>query len=220
MVLAFVIFISAVVFAVYILFLGKNAIGSDKDLQNIILNIEKNVSTEVVVYPVLIKGVLVNKILAINLSVENSNNVAVINLSDNNILSEVSDGVVYFDSLGSGNSFKIMLSKDIINNNNIANKPSIQHENYTIGPAIRYLLLSEKRVKILNASYYLDYDSLRRKFSSSKDFLFSVYLKDKIIANASIIVPSSSSVYRFSENKEFLTEEGLRKFGKIEVSVW
>ena len=112
-VLAFILFISAIIFVTYFLITEKSAETSSAVLDGLKNKILSNLSTDIRVYSVYIKSSLDNQVFAIEVSTDENERVSVANLSGIIVPSTIDSDVVYVDGTGAGRAFQVTVGKDI-----------------------------------------------------------------------------------------------------------
>ena len=95
-------------------------------------------------------------------------------------------------------------------------------EDYSISSSDEKIILSEYRLRLVNESYWTDYDNLKKQFNlpGRIDFLFSVAFSDsdKIIAERAI--PEDIEVLSDIKRTEVIRMDGSRAYADIAVAVW
>lgn len=219
MVLAFVIFIAGVLFVVYFLSIGKKNENLSQSLETLREKIISNISSNVKSYSLAINGSLENKIVAVNVTIGNGENVAVFNLSRARMPSFIANNLLYFNSSRAGKNFQIVLSEDIDSLNGLAETSELKKEEDSLGPKIEYSLLSEKKAKALAENYQNNYEKIKEQMRiGNRDFAFLVKIDGNISATKKM--PEKVQVFTSEKSHEFILEDGNRGYGNLEVKIW
>lgn len=219
-ILAFILFISAVLFVTYFLISEKNAETSSAVLDKLKNRIIENLSTDIKVYSVLADDSLINQVFAVEISAEESEKARVANLSGKIVQGTMDSGKVYIKGDNSEKAFQIVIGVDIEQGMLPTERPVLDADKYKISPPLRYSLMSQKKAEELNNAYQLDYNSLKKRISQGKDFSFEIYLDGKTEFNATRNIPEGLPIFRAEESGEFLMKDGRRIFGKLTVATW
>jgi hypothetical protein len=94
--------------------------------------------------------------------------------------------------------------------------------NYRIASSITSEVISEKRILLLNNSYYSNYPLLKEQLGipESVEFSFSLEFPDGETINAERAKPLSGEVFSETKLREVLRKEGSSKFGYLTVQIW
>ncbi len=233
---AFIIFIGALIFALYFFSpLHSNKL-TDSSLGYAFDEIEQNISTELLVYSIILNNTEIRKyhggnVERINIEIENPENeeVRVENYSGSVLSSKKSAGglgksivsIQWTDNNLASDIVIIKLNEDFIAHPNPpqGNLPP-SGDYYKISSANAEKIISEKKALNLNNTYYSNYDALKEGFNLKKvDFGFIVIVSPSEIITATKSKPRGEV---FSENrrKEILKFDGELVYGDLVVSVW
>ncbi len=227
-ILAFVLFISAVT-AMFLIFNPQPQKNSNnQQLNQIMQKFERDATTNFVEF-----GVKINSI--------NSNNVSILisnySISGENASSEDYAGntlQAYAQQQGSSyivciqgnplpNFLYLLLSPDV-NQNSESGTCSVagNESNYQIAGANSGTILSEKKILELNSSYYSNYNELKKTIGipDNEEFSFEVVFDNKNSIEGSNNIPQNVQVSALSNNIEVLRQNGDRQFAKIGVKIW
>lgn len=221
-IIAFLLFISAVIFALYFF----KPVGNSKivlsSLSYVNNEIRKNVSVDIITYAVKIKK---DKSEVENIAVEVDNpgdmRVRVENYSGVLIPSrkETLNGrnIIKFEN--NANFVLIKLSEDF-DNDLFNGDATLNKENYELASVSMKNVLSEKRILEINKSYYKDYLGTKNELNlGNVDFGFNVIFSDREI-RAENNIPKGLEVFGNVEREEVLRSNGKLEFVDIGVKVW
>jgi len=236
-ILSFIIFIGAVSFALYFFSPTHTTRMQDSSISYAIDSIERNISSEVVIYSVRVNnlGSRINgdkKFVAVNFSELSSNkNVRVVNDSGAALPSRrdsVANGIVYFNNSLS-NWPASSLVRVFVNENYVpyAPVPSIISPNvntsfYDISSVIRKEVFLENAALNLNRSYWQNYTLLKGLLNlpNREDFGFTIEFSngDKIISKKE--VPNGLDVFSDVKRIEILRNNGEIDSANLVVQIW
>lgn len=129
--------------------------------------------------------------------------------------------VVYVNNEGE-DFVVIRFSEDINENDASVSSPSVDRSYYTVASSSSRKVVSEKRLLILNDSYYKDYETVRDSLNipGQVSFGFSASTPTKTII-AETDIPSGLDVYSSISRRELLIQEdGALSFGELGVKIW
>lgn len=93
---------------------------------------------------------------------------------------------------------------------------------YVISNINQRKVLSEKALLDLNNSYYSDYQSLKAGLGlpAGEEFSFKVTFKDGSSIEGSKTIPKNTEIFSINKNVEALRENGGVEFASINVKIW
>lgn len=222
-VLAFVLFITVMGFAIYffnpVKSSGKGETASTYALDDII----KNASVKMTEYSVVLNP---NSPIAIRISNQNAGYGAYAeNYAGNKLgLNRTIDGsgdIIYINPMGN-NFTTIRISEDIspgyVHIPPASSGPGL----YKIASVSSEEILSEKRILQLKQSYYGDYKTLKSSLGvfSNNDFSFSLVFGDGDKIEAGSEIPGALNVFVHEKSIRVLRTDGRIKFGTLIVKIW
>lgn len=227
MVLAFIIFIGAVLFAVYFFLNNFNQNEKENSLDFVYSQIVSDLNEDMQSYSIKInRGEFPSnlEIIAINLSREINIDESVVayTLNGDNLPLEVANDIIYLDTSNSGDLVSIRISKGISRNYTLfSNLPDSNEDYYEIASNTKNTLPSEMNVEELNNSYYLEYDKLKSDLGINRGFDFG-FEADFTGNNIKMEKEISKQASVFVSNKriEFLRKNGKIEFTDIKTKVW
>ncbi|MBX4196551.1 hypothetical protein KW805_03110 [Candidatus Pacearchaeota archaeon] len=92
---------------------------------------------------------------------------------------------------------------------------------YSLASTREENIMSEKRIRELNQTYFAHYEDLKKEFNlpDRVDFGFNIRLQDMTITSMPPI-PGGVNIYSTNVRVEVLRENGEREFSDLVVSVW
>lgn len=227
MVLAFIIFIGAVLFAVYFFLNHFNQNQKENSLDFVNSQIVSNLNAEVKSYSVKInRSAFPNdqEILAVNINTEIAleENIAAFDFNGVSVPIDLVNGIVYLNVSKSGDLFKIEISKEISRNYTLfSNLPASNENYYNIASNTKNTLPSEMKVEELNKNYYLEYDKLKSDLGINRGFDFG-FEADFAGNNVKMEkdISKQDSVFVSNKRIEFLRKNGKIEFTDVKTKVW
>lgn len=237
-ILSFVIFITAVGFALYFFSPANSDRLVDYSMDYAFSEIENNASSFIYEYTIKVNGSS-NGInahsgaIAVNLSSDLTGyNISVIDSSGQVLVSKISGsdwGVVYFNNngrtWGTSDLVRAYVGKGFPAYSSVPNdwnNLNLKKEYYEVASVSRKKVLVEEQLDSLNTSYWGDYGSLKTMFNlpGRVDFGFSVKFSngDKIIAKKQ--VPSGIDVFSESKGYEIIRKDGKIDSASMEIQIW
>ncbi|MEK6928921.1 MAG: hypothetical protein AABW65_03120 [Nanoarchaeota archaeon] len=229
-ILAFVIFVSSVMFALYFFNPAENTRAVDSSLIYAINEIEKEVNVKLESYDVKINKAVVpieNKAISIALGdkIELEKVSRVESFKTGNVLnSEINyeSGIIYFDWTKEEEDFiNVYLSDDFSSSGAVLEKPDVNEQFYKISSMNSRKLISEKKARELKNSYDANYENLRKKLNLQRTefgFVLSFSLGENIEAKRD--EQKEAEIFLKTLKKEILRTNGKREFGNLKVTIW
>jgi len=214
-VLAFIMFISSISFAVYMFNPVSNSKSYELNAETYFDKLAKNLSTEIIRYSVIFKS---GNYFEVNLGNENPDlNAAAEGYFGENIPIEKQANTVYINSNGGNFSF-IRLSEDIAPN--YGNLEKATPGRYIIASRISENVASEKKISQMNKSYYANYSNLKKNLgiADSLDFSFSIMLDDKLVQMDRKM--TGGQAFASEKSIKILGTDGKIKFADAIVKIW
>ncbi|MDO8564148.1 MAG: hypothetical protein Q7R87_04015 [Nanoarchaeota archaeon] len=228
MVLAFLIFIGAVLFAIYF-FAGQFSQREKSESIDYIYNvIIDNAKDEFKTYSIKVNRTSLPsqvEIIAIDLDVDFNldENVAAYDFSENKIPLKLISDIIYLNISDSEDIINLRISKSILNNyTQFSDSPTHNPSNYEIASSTRNTLTSEKMLRDLIREYNLDYNRLKSRLGVSRgfEFGFGVKFSETEFMETNKEIPKQVQLFTKNERKEILKEDGRVLFSDFKVSVW
>ena len=226
-ILSFILFFSAVAFALYFFNPVENNRLVDSSLGYLFREIEKNSSVNMKSFSVVItEGAIIGPHSdPIGIEVKNIPSEMKVYVEDKNGVrfeaNRVGDNV-YVKPFTSWNGVQIIYLKFSEEFEEKGLQSGVINEDYyEIASSTSSDLISEKRILKLKDSYYTDYIGLREKFNipSRVDFAFSLnFGSDSIQATKEI--PSGLKVFADKKRFNVIRNDGMTTFGDLSVEVW
>jgi hypothetical protein len=222
-ILAFVIFIGAVGFGLYFFNTGDSSRLIDSVLEYSFREIERNTTLDVEVFSVKVNNSVSGEVLAIDFPGVGGN--AGAETYDGEILNAMRAGdLVYVqnDHWANTDFIYVKFCEDL--DEDSVSPVALNEELYQIGSSETRKVISEKRFKTLNESYYADYLGLKKQgnfnLPDRADFGFSLVFGegDKIITTKERL--SNVEVFSDSKRVEVLRENRKIVFADLVVEVW
>ena len=228
-ILAFVLFISSVVFMFYIFHPTQNRTFNENSVVYLFDKIEQNISTDLLWYGVRtnITGdrIAINLNLSLdelNLSVQDAEG----NMFKNKIKGTGLGGGVVCISNDSGSIpyfVYIYASPDIVDVQNTGNCPvSTDETNYSLGAASKRKIISENKIIKLNNTYYNQYSTLKKQFvlRDGEDFEFEIVLSNSRRISGNMNVPKDIEINSLNKRMEIIMTNGTIQFADITIKTW
>ena len=230
-ILAFVIFISAVVFTLFF-FQPEKGMESNVVLQldDILSEVQKNTSTDVTELGIKLNGDYQSLSVTLpNYPKMESNASAFDNMG--NILPSynIQNGNSYIACAASSNAsslpsfFYERISPDItLNNANSGICSSSNDTYYQIASVSDRKIVSELKLLEINKTYYQNYILLKNTFGigRNQDFSFEIILPDGNIIGAYSTIPSNVEIFAINKEIEVLRQDGKIQFAEIRMRIW
>jgi len=216
-IMGFVIFAGAILFALVYLKLSYNPM--EKSVESTYEDIEKNLKGKVYQYSLRLEqpGIdTTEDIIAVK--VENdAGNVSVFNYAGSKTNAFLKNGILYFNKSGRGDKFEITISSYISANSEFG-KPDLNESYYSLGPALERDIVTEGKMIDFNRSYYKEYDSLKSETGIKNDFNIYVQFKegDMIMKRDN----TRKSVFSKNKNIEVLRQDGKIDFLTLRIDIW
>ena len=222
-ILAFVLFMGFVGFAIYFFNPLKNPIVGETFSKSAFNEIIKNSSTEVVSYSIKILSDPLPNIVAINISdLGPGMNALAENYDGNRLNAEIENRLVYVQI--NGNNFIVIKFNAEFVPETISEHPLLDESFYDIASVNSERLVSKAKILQMNKSYYSDagYDSLKNslKIQKEKSFGFRMIFDESYSINAEIADFSKSEVFAYEEKVKVLAQNGEIKFANLIVKTW
>ncbi len=228
MVLAFIIFLGAVLFGLYYFNTQYDSSGNEKGIDFITNQIVKNVSTEVRIVSVLLKRDSIpsnQKIIGINLSetIEEGSNFAIYNSSEYEVAIDLEGNILYLNIENIGDFITIRESANIDQNyQQFSEHPDVEKSYYEIGSLRNEKLISEQILLNLNDTYYYSYNFFKETTGIGSDFEIALEVDfgngEKI--NFEKESPSNVNVYSKNQRVEILKKTGKVEFADMKIRAW
>lgn len=230
-ILAFVIFVSALIFVLYLFNPGERKNLDAALLNEIYAQIENNASVELAEYGVKINNsAQATDIIGVNLSFEIGTelNAKVTDMSGNKLnTSEIMKNNETFcirkNSLANWPVFAyIYLSTDLNGRIDGASSCYANESYYQISGSYSRKVFSEKKLLILNDSYNIRYGELKVEFGLpvNKDFDFKIGFDNGRMINAQREVPENIEVLAINKRIELLNVNGDIEFASVMIRIW
>jgi hypothetical protein len=226
-ILAFLLFITAVGFGLYFFNASNNSGLVDTTLIYAFREIEQNTSTTIEVFSVKVNGSLIlTDSLALNFSGIAGN--SSVESYDGGILDSsrggTNDEIVYVSSpnwAGEDVLF-VVFSEEFQDDGVLASEHNESY--YKIGSSEIRDVISERKFRILNESYYADYRALKGRdgfnLPDRADFGFTLRFDDGGVIVSEKDIPDGFEVFSETKRVEVLEEDGSRSFADLIVKVW
>jgi|SRR3989339_430202 len=227
-ILSFILFIGAVGFAVYY-FVPEGTRYGDVSEDKVMESIVQNISVEVISYSMYVNGseVIGSNLLGVVISepgnlnpvassVQGINNFDVVKTADGFCLRRLLTNwpTRDFVYLKLSEDFTVFTSPD-------CSLASYNPGYYTLASRDSEKIASEKRIKKLNESYNIDYESLKKYFGikSSNDFGFSFVFANGQKIEAQKDIPSGLEIYSANQKIKVIRNNTI-EYGYLAVKVW
>lgn len=223
MVLAFVLFIGAVGFALYFFSTTFNEPRLDAETDFTFNQIIKNSTTSFEKYTVkILPGA--GSTVAINLSREISSNEKVIVKSqdEKNLNVYVQGGLIYVERPSNEEVVFIFIGTDFNDNYTAITLPAHNSGFYEVGSRIIVNVPSEKKLLELNKTYYQDYNLFKQALGIGREFdlSFSASFDSQDYIKTEQPIPLQTNVFVKTERKEIVKLNGELAFADIKITVW
>lgn len=230
MVLAFVLFISALLFIFNYVDITKSTKNHDSTLTYVSGVIKSNISVDLTVYTISFNELLLkdNQIVAIDLGNSSSKQgIRVENYSGtllqyqrNHIVGE--EQVIFVDR-NNAELIRVSISEDISSQPaSLPSTPNLNTSLYAISSVKTDSMFSEKRIISLKENYNSDYIGLKKRFSISPrtDFSFSTQFGEGDFINVERDIPQKSEVLADHRRYEILRVDGSTAFADFIIKLW
>lgn len=224
MVLAFLIFIGAVLFTVYFLNNQINKGGKSESLDYIYNKISEVGSEKVETYSIKLNNQNLN-IMGIDLDRDLSfdEGVSAFTLSGSKIPISLSGNIIYLDVNSADNFLIIRISKDISSNYTLFNSlPQVNTSNYEIASRTQNNLMSEKKIEEIKGTYERDYNKLKTDLGIGRDLNFGMNVVFSSFDFINLGKEASKQAEIFSNKKriEIIRKDGNSVFADVQIKVW
>lgn len=219
MVLAFILFITIVVFAIYYLSINKNVQDNAGELTKIQDRIYQNLTSEVAKYSLKINSTNRNQIIPVKLNIPTGYYARIYNLSGTETKGNY-DGTYLYVNSNKGLDYQIIVGKEITSSYEPTLTGTYSSSKYEIGPSNKIEIISERNARALNLSYNSNYVDVKKAFLISGDYGIEASVNNESIISLYRAAPQKVGVFRSENSKEILMEDGEIKFGKIVVWIW
>ncbi len=238
-ILSFIIFVTAVGFALYFFSPTRTSRLVDTSLEYVERELAENASVILKTYSIIVNntgyqipsnviaieidnlcGNLDNVIIAENISGSKLN--SKIKGSNSNKCPNVNENKIIVQNEWKEKDFIfIKVSEGIMQAESSLGNAEVNNTYYQISTSDVKKLLSEKKLDDLNISYYQDYLSLKKEFNipGRVNFGFKITLSDKIIS-AERFIPSGLEVYSKIKRIEILRRNGEIEYADLTLKVW
>src|SRR3989344_191697 len=228
-ILAFVLFIAVVGFALYFFYPGNSDRVVDSTMDYTFREIKKNASVEIESYDVKIIGTSIPDPLAIQIAkINNEKKARVKDVSGTVLSSKIEDGTdndfVYIGStaLTDGDIIFIDISDDFTAYSPSPGTAVHDGDKYTIISYDSEEMISEKRIALLKSKYDSDYLNLKREFNlpdrANFGFVLDFGTRPDITAERNIA--SGLEVFTARERVKVLNSDGEAEFAELTISIW
>ena len=214
-ILGFLLFIAAVVFALTYLKIGQY---DNKKISEIVYGkIENQLKEDINEYSLKLNDNIPagQEIIAIEINV--SGNSSALNFTGSKTSSFADNGVLYINRTSNGDKYDILVSPGILVRN-ILPAGALNDSYYTISPALARKIISKNKFIEMNKSYYEDYESLKDKLGIDNDFAVSIKVNGEEIKMDKQM--KSRNVFANTKSVEYLNDDGDIMFVKIRIEVW
>lgn len=224
-ILGFIIFILAILLAVYYFKPISSERIEESSLNYLIDKVYKNISTILEEYPVsIIKSNLPgSQIISFDLSrsIRNNENLAVKDEDGNFLDYDANPDKINVDWKGS-DFILFDISEDLKDSSKNLDSVKINESYYRIGLARTEKIISEKRVLELNRSYHLSYLEIKKYFNlpGNINFGFSLDLSDGNKIESFIFRNERGEVFSQRQSIDMLNASGYKKQGELIVEIW
>lgn len=219
-ILGFVLFITAVIFALVYMRVGYNP---DRKISDTFYeDISGKLKEEVYEYSLkLNESSIKNKnqeIIAV--LIEGQGNSSMFNYSGSNVSSQYKkdQGTLYFDRTGKGDRYDIFISKAIDNPRLIKKEEKVDLEYYKLSPPLVRQMVTENKLLEVNRSFYNEYELLKDNMGLKNDFGIYVTVGNREI---NMTKPNRRvDVFSKRETVEILKKDGNMTFSIMRIEVW
>lgn len=224
-ILAFILFVTFVAFAVYIFNPTKTSRVADSSLPYAISEIVNNASVDLTIYSVkLNRDQMPAGETTIAISIPNipaGENVNVEEYSGQR-LSSLRMGDTIYVNLGSDNFIAIKFSEDFDSFGIVTKFPEVNESFYNIASSASNRIISEKRLLLLNESYYGSYTTLKDylKIPASINFGLDVSFSGGNSLSWQNKIPEGIEVFSDTSRRNILRKDGSSSFADFIVRVW
>lgn len=224
MVLAFLIFIGAVLFTIYFLSNQINKGGKSESLDYIYTKISEVASENVQSYSIKLNNQGIGVIgIDLDRSFGFDEGVRAVTLSGSKIPISLTGDIVYLDSNNIDDPFFVRISKGISSNYTLfENLPAVNISNYEIATKTEDHLLSEKKLEELKRSYEGDYNKLKTDLGIGRELDFGLVI---VFSNSDFIkiekeASQQTEVFSNKKRMEILRKDGNTVFADVQIKVW
>lgn len=218
-ILAIVIFVGFVVFALYFL----NPLETDRIVESSLTygidEISDKIESDMISYSVVFKDVNAN---IVSIPLQNSENfkIRVETNEGQKLNSKYSGGRVVLNR--AGNEFVIVKFSEFYNEDLLSGEVLLGPENFSISSSGKQKVWSEEKALELNESYFEDYQALKKEFNlpGRVNFGFSFDVLDGNSFRSENPVPDGLEVFTKSERRETIRSDESMGFADLTVSVW
>lgn len=221
-VISFVLFVSFVVFALYVFNPIKSARAIDSTISYSTDEIITNTSVELVSYSVKVNpSAFGDSVIAVSIpSIDSKKNERVEDYYGKQLPSARSGDLVYVKK-GSVNFFEIMFSEDVLPGT-LNEQAPLDSTKYTIASSWKGKLISEKKMLEMNNSYYKDYSGLKKGLGipAGTEFAWDLSFQDSYSITAKRFAPAKIEVMAETKRVEVLRKDGSSEFAYLMVKIW
>lgn len=220
MILAFVIFVGFLIFALFFFNPLNNVRVLDSSLEYSFNEIFDNVAVDFETYTVSLNGVP-NGVVELTLDSDISSAEVRIEDENGNILNSEYDGTnVRFEK--NGESVAHIMFSEVFVASSAPTGVSNSIDEGMISSSEEKKVFSEERVEALVLSYNSDYDTVKSNFNlpGRVDFAFSLIFDEGDSLSAEREIPNAIDVYSESERVEVIRKDGSLDFADFLVKVW
>jgi len=234
-ILSFFIFVSFVLFAIYFFSPSKTSRIVDSSLSYTLDEVKKNISVELESFSVIlnsstqgddlasveIKGVA-NELDNKRVRVENSHGVDVNSTETMGEIVQFEIKGGFYEGAETNGKAIVKFSEDFTSSDAPSGTTFAPVGSYRVVGGEKKKVLSEKKILLLNESYYNNYDGLKKEFNlpGRTSFGFQIKLDSGEIIEGKKNIPSSLEVFSRSERMEIIRINGRVEFADLTVKVW
>lgn len=224
MVLAFLIFIGAVLFTVYFLNNQINKGGKSESIEYIFNRISEIGSENVEAYSIKLNNQNLN-LIGLNLEKDFSfdEGIGASTLTGSKIPIGLSGDIIYLDANDINGVFFLRISKGISANYTLFDDlPDVNTSNYEIASRTESKLLSEKRLEEIKRNYEQDYNKLKTDLGIGRNLNFGLNVVFSPFDFINIEREASKQAEVFSNKKriEIIRKDGRTAFADVQIKVW
>ena len=225
MIIAFVMFAGAVSAIFYFFDVGNVTRNFDTLGDYLNSQITYNSSVEIEVYTIVLEDNLRNDIISIELkdAVPLDKSIRVENEMGVKIDVFLNNGreIISLKHLDN-KKLKMIVSEDIESSYANLNFLPVDNNLYRIGSTERYKVLSEKRILLLNESYFNNYEETKEYFRITPDrnFAFRLDFSQEEFINTLPNIPIRGEVNNEKNRKEAMRKDGSRVFADWTIRLW
>jgi lipopolysaccharide export LptBFGC system permease protein LptF len=224
MVLAFLIFIGAVLFTVYFLNNQINKSGKSDSIDYIYNKISEVSSENVETYSIKLNNQNLN-LFGLDLGKDFSfdEGIGVYTLAGSKVPISLSGNIIYLDANNINDIFFVRISKSISANYTLFDSlPPVNSTYYEIASRTQEKLLSEKILEELKRKYEQDYDKLKTYLGISRDLNFglNVVFSPFDFINLEKDISKQAEVFSNKKRIEIIRKDGSTAFADVQIKVW